>query len=389
MQRLDSVTKLKTIPRVLSFFLYVFGINLQEHQAIPRDQIEKPQGLSRKKFCLRIPIVIVFYHCCGIFYFVYGFYSNVPWTFYAFATLDVLAFFVVVDLLYIRRKALKFLIKNFHLMPPIKDKRAKNCKCREIHGLLAYTFTFALVYLLYGFLIFEDLSEVSMGANIFILRCLEFFLKLMYGLLYHIFVYVAMPVFMCFFAHVCLLIEEKSMMIKQSLELLLELKTFHFSQIRRQRRMFCYLQKQTSEANSIFTEICFLWVSKSVFRSCMSAYELVKVPWHDTDWMLTGLVLFDTVYDVTSLLIVSYYGGRVSEIKTKILDSVIRLGAINQLRIQGEHYLEETHFFVTTVGSSDMSMMLWNIMPIRKSIAINVLSVIVSYSIIIYQFNEQ
>ncbi|GFQ95329.1 uncharacterized protein TNCT_456941 [Trichonephila clavata] len=147
-----------------------------------------------------------------------------------------------------------------------------------------------------------------------------------------------MPVFKCLFAHVCLLIQEKSVLIKQSLDILLEHKPFHVSQIRRQRRMFCYLQKQTSEANAIFTEICFLWISKSVLRCYFSAYDLLKEPWTENNWSYKCIVLLDAVFHISSLLIVSFYAGRVSEIKTKILDSLIRLGMVNHSRMEGEDY---------------------------------------------------
>ncbi|GFY74429.1 uncharacterized protein TNIN_76511 [Trichonephila inaurata madagascariensis] len=176
-------------------------------------------------------------------------------------------------------------------------------------------------------------------------------------------------------------------MIKQSLDLLLEHKSFQGSQIRIQRRMFCYLQKQTSEANAIFTEICFLWISKSVLRCYFSVYDLLKEPWTENNWSYKCIVLLDAVFHISSLLILSFYAGRVSEIKTKILDSLIRLGMVNLSRIEREDYVEDINFFINIVGNSDMSITLWNIMPLRRSIAISLLSVIGSYSVIIFQLS--
>ncbi|GFS29597.1 hypothetical protein TNIN_159511 [Trichonephila inaurata madagascariensis] len=159
-----------------------------------------------------------------------------------------------------------------------------------------------------------------------------------------------MPIFTCLFSHVCLLIEEKSMLVKQALDLLLEQKTFHVSQIQRQRRMFCYLQKQTSEANAIFTKICFIWISKSVFRFYFCAYDLLKEPWNENNWKYSCFVLLEAVFHISSLLIVTFYGGRVSEIKTKILDSLIRLGMVNQSRVERDDYIKDMKFFITIEG---------------------------------------
>ncbi|GFS29593.1 uncharacterized protein TNIN_159491 [Trichonephila inaurata madagascariensis] len=198
-----------------------------------------------------------------------------------------------------------------------------------------------------------------------------------------------MPVFTCLFAHVCLLIEENSLMIKQSLHLLQKQKSFHVSQIRRQRRMFCHLQKQTSEANAIFTEICFLWISKSVLRCYFDAYDLLNEPWNENNWMYKCLILLDAVFHISSLLIVSFYGGRVSEVKTKILDSLIRLGMVSHSRMEEENYIEDINYFINIVGNSDMSITLWNIMPLKRSIAVSLLSVIGSYSVIIFQLSNR
>ncbi|GFU89399.1 uncharacterized protein TNCV_1783811 [Trichonephila clavipes] len=151
--------------------------------------------------------------------------------------------------------------------------------------------------------------------------------------------------------------------------------------------MFCYLQKQTSEANAIFTEICFLWISKSVLRCYFDAYDLLNEPWNENNWKYNCLVLLEAVFHISSLLIVTFYGGRVSEVKTKILDSLIRLGMVTQSRVEGDNYIEDMQFFITIVGNSDMAMTMWNIMPLRRSIAVSLLSVIGSYSIIIFQLS--
>ncbi|GFT04417.1 uncharacterized protein NPIL_181911 [Nephila pilipes] len=198
---------------------------------------------------------------------------------------------------------------------------------------------------------------------------------------------IAMPIFMCLFVHVCLLIDEQSLILRQSIDRLLERKTFQVSPIRKLRRMFCSIQKQISEANAIFTEICFLWILKIVFRCCMSAYDLLRDPWSDDNSSVKCVVLLDTVFDVSYLLILSIYAGRVSESKTEILNSLICLGRVSPSHVKGEDCFEDIHFFVTIVGNSNGTMTLWNIMPLRKSLAINLLGIIGSYSVIIYQLS--
>ncbi|GFU02534.1 uncharacterized protein NPIL_454391 [Nephila pilipes] len=185
----------------------------------------------------------------------------------------------------------------------------------------------------------------------------------------------------------CLLIDEKLKAIKQSLDFVPLPDITIISQIRKQQKLFCALQKLSAECNDVFTEIIFLWILKIVLKTCSNAYDLIMLLYVFEDvGMLLGN-LMEITYDISHLAVICVYAGRITENKTEILDRLVELCGLKH-NIKG-HSIKDIHLFVSIIGHSNMALTVWNIFPLTKNTAITILSGIVSYSVIIYQLSKR
>ncbi|GFS94057.1 uncharacterized protein TNCV_1810781 [Trichonephila clavipes] len=180
--------------------------------------------------------------------------------------------------------------------------------------------------------------------------------------------------------------DEKLQILNNSLDAMLKRRMYHLVDLRKQRRIFCTLQQIASEANDIFSEICFAWIGRIVIRSIEGAYNISTEQWSVGEIALQLLLVFETAYSIAHLLIMCFYAGRMAKSKSELLEPLSGLCGLSNSQM--EDCAEEIHFFLCIVGHSSMSMTVWNISPLNVNLAATLLGVIGSNAVILYQLKS-
>ncbi|GFQ70714.1 uncharacterized protein TNCT_282591 [Trichonephila clavata] len=180
--------------------------------------------------------------------------------------------------------------------------------------------------------------------------------------------------------------EEKLHMINRSLDEMLKRRIYSLKDLRKQRRIFCSLQQIASEANEIFSDICFIWIARIVIRTAGAAYHFSTSPWTGGGIIAQILLMLNTLYDMACLVIMCFYAGRMVKIKSVILEPLT--GLCGLCDSQMEDCVDEIHFFLCIVGYSSMAMTVWNISPLNMNLASTLFGVIGSNAVIIYQLSS-
>ncbi|GIX74019.1 hypothetical protein CDAR_209461 [Caerostris darwini] len=158
------------------------------------------------------------------------------------------------------------------------------------------------------------------------------------------------------------------------------------AQIRHQRAMFCELQKTSAEVDGIFREITFIWLLKIIIRCCMSFYDILTMSWSGVGVSEQSIVILDVIFDIVHFTVLCIVAGKIVDSKTYILETVSAMGKEDIL--MKDDLGQEIQYFVSVVGHSKMAMTAANIFPLNKNLAVTLLGVIGSYSIVIYQVSN-
>lgn len=157
-------------------------------------------------------------------------------------------------------------------------------------------------------------------------------------------------------------------------------------QLQKLRINYCKLQKFSSGINSIFSEITFMWLIKIVARFCLSSYDIVTLSWKDDDLSMQGISALDGIFDLAHLAVLCTFATGIIRMKSEILQSLMVVGGINPHLREGS--LQEIHFFVSSVGHSNIGMTAGDIFPLNKNTGITLLGVVMSYVVVIYQISN-
>ncbi|GFQ92657.1 uncharacterized protein TNCT_134831 [Trichonephila clavata] len=382
-QPVDTEDKLDTIPRCLSGLLCMCGIILRDNQVSatnqPKNKNQK-QKSSIKISSLWTRTEFIFFHLYVLFAFVYVVFEYRNYLFYVSEAVDIISFAVIADTLNYRKKSLQEIIKRIQRLPRKTGKVPRCGRFSPINVLLISSILYTALYGLFTFS-YHGIGDAEQAdsENQDLGTLLKTFLWAVCVLL----ICGGMSFFICLFVYICLLIDEKLQAIMQSLNITTTPKISTTALFRKQRRMFCSLQKLTSEVNDIFTKIILLWVVKIVLRACLSFYEIIIQASSSDNPHMQETTILDIMYDICHVSIMSMYAGRIVESKNHILDRLVGLCGLNNNQM--EHCIKDIHFFVSIVGHSNMAMTVWNIFFLTKGTAITIISGLISYAIIIYQ----
>ncbi|GFX12235.1 uncharacterized protein TNCV_1103531 [Trichonephila clavipes] len=180
--------------------------------------------------------------------------------------------------------------------------------------------------------------------------------------------------------------EDKLQRINSALDEMLKRRIYSLKELRKQRRIFCTIQQIASEANEIFSDVCFMWIARIVLRSAGGAYHFSTSPWTGGGIIVQILLMLDTLYDIASLVIMCFYPGRMVKSKSVILEPLT--GLCGLCDAQMEDCVDDIHFFLCIVGYSSMAMTVWNISPLNMNLASTLLGVIGSNAVLIYQLSS-
>ncbi|GIY88356.1 uncharacterized protein CDAR_547541 [Caerostris darwini] len=376
----------ETLPKLLSRSLYLFGVYVEDNDTVVSIETIKAKNLSKRSQPFWISIEMVFSHLFFVFASVYGGLGNESWPFLISGTLDLFGFVLAKDSFYVRIIRIKEAIRSLNLFPVHVHNATKRRNALLINTMIMIAFFFAVVYITYVFVVFKPENIIWEQTTNYILIRLSTAFKIVFWLFYVWYVYVGIPIFICLFVFMCLHINAKLQAIHQKLEFMLKHKTCHISRIHKQRKKFCYLQKLSSEINTIFTEIIFFWLLKIVFRCCTSMFDLVRNSWTGDDLSFQGIILLDVIFDITHLLIMCIFAAKIVESKFHSLETLTSLMLFDQPC--NENHLQELNLFLSILGHSNIGMTAFDFILLNKNLALSVSGIIGSYSIIIYQISN-
>ncbi|GFS77920.1 hypothetical protein NPIL_102231 [Nephila pilipes] len=106
-------------------------------------------------------------------------------------------------------------------------------------------------------------------------------------------------------------------------------------------------------------------------------------------WTGEGLILqlmfvMDTIFDISHLVIICLYAGRIVSSKSEIIKPLTGLCGL----VQKETCAEEVHFFLCLVAHSSTAMTVGGISPLNTNFAVTLLGAIGSNAIIIFQLSS-
>lgn len=364
------------LPKRLHTALNVYGIVIRRTEQ--KTSTEKKSFRSR--FIKNTKLVfahLVIITLAPLLYFILA--DHV--TFAVSGGLDFLCYLAGVNIFFYRKELIIECLVELSKIQMISERNeAKSPK--NVAFLLSISFIYASIYLIYGFTM--RIYDLRAFADYFEYSC-----KILYIILYFVYCfYVCMgiPVQITLFVQLASMISNRLLLIEQTLKQ--DIKRIYFSKtIKEQRLIFIKLQKIASSVDIVFNELLLLWFVKIIFRGCLSAVDVLTIAWTLETLPTQVLVTLDILFDLSQLLILCAYGGKICENKDKILESLIYFASKFSSDNQG--CIQEHHFFVSLVGHSQFCLTVGNIFRLDKSTALNILGILASYSILIHQFSSK
>ncbi|KAF8770769.1 hypothetical protein HNY73_018259 [Argiope bruennichi] len=366
----------KKLPKPIRYLMDTFGLELEP-------SVTRMSNRCHLMKCSWIKTKIIASHFFLLFSIIFGIFADKHLTFYISGNLDLVIYLIAVNILYCRRKNIQRYIKNLLHIPPELLAQQKH-KFTNVCVLMAIGGVFAVIYSTLSIMvIIKKKMHPSSDDDA---STTEFILNIFQWLFYTIHTYIGIPMQACLFAFLCLLINERLHAINLSLEDMVQKRAIPISQIRQLRAIFCDLQKTSSEVDAVFREINFIWLIKIIIRCCMSFYDILTISWSEGFVSTQFIVLFDVWFDIAHLAVLCITAGKIVDSKIDVLQSITCMGkeCVSVMDDLGH----EIQFFMSAVGHSKMAMTAANIFPLNRNLAVTLLGVIGSYSVVIYQISH-
>ncbi|GFS77922.1 uncharacterized protein NPIL_102241 [Nephila pilipes] len=376
---------LKTVPKILSMFLYLFGTNLQDNYVSSLDHRGKKQRISEKKTTYWTKFNLIFSHTMYVIANVWLYFGAENLFFFILGSLDAFTFIFTQDILYSRRDSVRSVIMRLQQLPTQGKKKSKCCRFFYIQIILWFSALLTAFYIVYSFAVFTHSDDSMTESEEEPVHLLGIFLKVLIWTIHILYTYEGLSVYLCLFIHFCLLMQEKLQMINRSLKAMLKQRVYEVRDLQKQRRIYCTLQDIVSEANDVFADICFMWITRIICRSCGSVYHMSTQSWTGQGFILQLLFVMDTVFDILYLSLMCLFAEGIVKSKSEILEPLIGLCGLSNV-----HMVDcalEIHFFLCIVGHSPMAMTVGNISPLSMNFAATILGVIGSNGVIIFQLS--
>lgn len=265
-------------------------------------------------------------------------------------------------------------------LQPLKPKKTEHSSI-----LLLISFLFSCIFFMYGIIYYSKLQTKYIPRTSFQI-CFQI-LKLINWALYCLFIFGGISTQTALFVHISSLIYENLIVISRVLDKSFKTDECSKTVLIHQRKLFCNIQKTTSMFNAVFRDIIFIWLLKIIIRCCVSAYEILTIPWTDINMVGLGIFGFDTVYDILHLIVIAFYGGRIIDGKDIVMQSLI---GSSRFPLQPFDEAEkELHFFVTLLGQSHIGLTASDIFYVTRKIIVTGMGSIFSYYVLIFQLTSK
>ncbi|GBN45665.1 hypothetical protein AVEN_147909-1 [Araneus ventricosus] len=302
------------------------------------------------------------------------------------SNMDLVIYLIAIDILYCRRKKIQRHIKKLLQIPEEVLVQQQRHKFTNVCIIMAIGGVFAVIYSALSIVVIIKKKIQATESTDDTIKEAKFILHILQLLLYAIHTYIGIPMQACLFAFLCLLVNERLYAINMNLEDMVQKKVIKVIRIRQLRAIFCDLQETSSEIDAVFREINFIWLIKIIIRCCMSFYDILTMNWYKFLVSEQIIVLLDVMFDITHLALLCIMAGKIRDSKIHVLESITYMGKECVSVMSDLGY--EIQFFVSVVGHSKMAMTAANIFPLNRNLAVTLLGVIGSYSVVIYQISN-
>ncbi|GBN45667.1 hypothetical protein AVEN_147911-1 [Araneus ventricosus] len=369
----------KSLPKPIKYLMETFGLELA-----PSITRMSNRCNAMKNSCIKTKIIGS--HLFLLFSIVFGIFADKHLTFYISGNLDLVIYLIAIDILYCRRKKIQCHVKNLLQIPTELLVQQQRHKFTNVCVMMAIAGVFAVIYSTLSVMVIIKKKIQATESTDDTINAAKFVLNIFQWLFYAIHTYIGIPMQACLFAFLCLLVNERLNAINMDLQDMVQKKVIPVSQIRQLRAIFCDLQKTSSEVDAVFREINFIWLIKIIIRCCMSFYDILTMAWYEGFVSDQIIVLLDVMFDIAHLAVLCITAGKIVDSKVNVLESVTCMGK-DCVSVMGDLGCE-IQFFVSVVGHSKMAMTAANIFPLNKNLAVTLLGVIGSYSVVIYQISN-
>lgn len=370
------------LPTKLCKCIQFFGIPIdQEHISI--NQETKGQSCLRN-IPLRAKIMLFISHIPIFLRILQGSLELYNPIYFITSLFDYFVYFIAYYIMFRHRRKIAHCIEDLKKIhhpnfQPLKPKKVEHSSI-----LLLLSFLFSCIFFMYGIIYYSKLQTIFIPKTSFQI-CFQI-LKLINWALYCLFIFAGISTQTVLFAHISYLIYEKLIVISRVLDKSFKTDECSKTVLIQQRKLFCNIQKTTSMFNSVFRDIIFMWLLKIIIRCCVSAYEILTIPWTDINMVGLGIFGFDTVYDILHLIVIAFYGGRIIDGKDIVMQSLIRFSRLPVHTFDDTE--KELHFFVTLLGQSQIGLTASDIFYVTRKIVVTGMGTIFSYYVLIYQLTS-
>lgn len=367
------------LPTILCRALNIYCLDLANKHGTKSERNNISQGAN---YCLKIKLFAV--HLIVLMYLPLALVDSPDHaTFIVTTEIDFMCYLLTMDLLLYRKEKIIQCLKSLQEIPcTTSEQRKANKKLHKTTVLVATSLLYTAIYIAYGlYLRFAVLyvydEDFQLGFKI---------VDFVYYIFYCVFTCMGIAVQFALFVQFATLISDRLLPVEKELRRQFD-KGYTEKAIREQCFIFCKVQNILTSADSIFSGICFMWLTKILIRVCLSAIDVLTRPWPDTGLSTQVIVVFDILFDLSHLVLLCVYGDKVRRGKDRVLDSLVYAGA--KLSSCSESMQNEIHYFISLVSHSQVYFTAFRIFCISKNTALTILGILASHCVIIYQFTSQ
>lgn len=367
------------LPAKLCKSIQFFGIPIEQDQSSTNQKVKGQSCL--RNIPLRAKIMLFFTHIPFFLRILQGSLELYNPIYFITSLFDYFVYLIAYYIMFRHRRKIAHCIDELKKIHHPNVQSLKRRKFEPSSILLLLSFLFSCIFFMYGIIYYSKLQTEDIPKTNFQI-CFQI-LKVINWTLYCLFIFAGISTQIALFVHISYLIYEKLMVISSVLDNSMKTRECTKTVLIQQRKLFCNIQKTTSIFNSVFRDIIFMWLLKIIIRCCVSAYEILTIPWTDINKVGLGIFVFDTVYDILHLIVIAFYGGRIIDGKDVVMLSLIRLS-----RLPVQHFDDtekELHFFVTLLGQSHIGITASDIFYVTRKIVVTGMGSIFSYYVLIYQ----
>ena len=371
------------LPTKLRKCTQFFGMPVEQHKNFTEKKIKRHDNF--KNISLRERLMLFFSNIPVLLRILQGSLELYNPVYFIMNLFDHCVYLIAYYIIFRRRHKIVHCIEQLKNVSDNNFQSSNPSKHELTSILIMISLLFSSTFFLWGVTYYSKLQIKDVPETTFQI-CFQI-LKLINWTLYCLFICVGISTQITLFAYVSNLIYENLCLISTVLNKSVKSSKYAITVLIQQRKMFCNIQRATSIFDSIFQEIIFIWILKVTVRCCVAAYEILTIPWTDINMLGLSIFVFNTIYDISHLIIIAFYGGRIIDGKDIVLQSLIYLSRRSVQNLDDTE--KELHFFVTLLGQSHIGVTASDIFHLTRRTAVTVMASIFSYYVLIYQLTAK